>query len=817
MDGLIGDVRVAARNLRRSPGYSCVAAATLVLGIGVNLTIFSLVNGAFLKPIPGIMAPDRLVNISRAVGNDYWDMSYPVVQGLRERSAELEEVAALALTPVSVADASAPAVLMGMSVTGSYFSVLGLVPSAGAFFTDAQTFPTAASVIVISHDLWQRQFDGRPDVLGRVVQVNGYATRIIGITPPGFSGHASPLRVDVFLPLGLPAPGLVAPTGLRDPQSSIVEVIGRLAGGSTAATAAPALSSLAGQINRELLPGSSADTYRVRVDEFSPVPGPIRGGVTVFVTVLMGIVGLVLLMACTNVAGMFLFRSVQRRTEIAIRQALGAARVRVIRLLVTESVLLFLVAGAIAVVLAQWATGLLLAFEPPTPPGFVIDLDLGLDGRVVTYALGLTVVCGVLFGLTPAVRATGRPIVTALRRDAMSAPDRTRFRSFLVFGQTAVTVLLLVVAGLFLRSITSLAGLDTGWSADRVHVVTMDVQLDGTDEPRGRVFYRELLERVSGMSGIESAALAAKLPLAGSSRLGAINVDGVPPPPGRAGHEASFNRVSPGYFETLRIPILAGRDVAAADRAEEPNVAVVNRAMATRFWGDPLEAVGRRFFVGQAGQGTAFEVVGVVADAKYSRLTEDPQNFFYVPFEQRYNSQMSLHVRATRGAEPLVRAGIAGMIRELDPSLPAEPMRPLEESLEVFFLPQRMAAWVSGLMGTLGLILGAVGVYGVTSFSVAQRRREMGVRLALGARPVDVVSMIVRQGMLSPAAGVVTGLGLAFGVTRFLSTLLAGISPLDPVTFLGVVVVLGLVAAVAVSVPAFGAARTDPVVTLRAE
>jgi predicted permease len=404
-----------------------------------------------------------------------------------------------------------------------------------------------------------------------------------------------------------------------------------------------------------------------------------------------------------------------------------------------------------------------------------------------------------------------------MRRDAATAPQRTRTRSVLVFGQTMITVVLLIVAGLFLRAITSLELLDTGWVADDVHVVTMDLELNGTDQDRGQVFYRELLDRVSGVTGVESGALAAKLPLAGSSSMGDVNAEGVAAPAGRLGHHASFNRVSPGYLTTLQIPLLQGRDVATTDGPDDPVVAVINRAMAVRLFGDAASAVGRQFFVGRVGEGTPFQVVGVAGDAKYNRLTEDVQNFFYVPYPQLYNSQMSLHVRMTPSAAATARTEIARIIRELDPVLPVPPMQPLEESLEVFFLPQRMAAWISGLMGALGLILGAVGVYGVTSFNAAQRRREMGIRMALGAGPADIIRLIVGQGLVSPVVGVATGLAIAFGVTRFLSSLLAGISPLDPVAFATVILLLGLVALAAVATPAIRTARSDPVVSLRTD
>ncbi len=466
--------------------------------------------------------------------------------------------------------------------------------------------------------------------------------------------------------------------------------------------------------------------------------------------------------------------------------------------------------------MAYWAVRLLLTFEPPLPPGILIDLDLGLDWRVVGFALGVSLVTGILFSLAPALHATGGQLVAALKdASAAGAPARTRLRSVMVAGQMAVTVTLLIVAGLFLRALTTLETLDPGWDAEGVHVLDMDLELSGYEPERGLQFYAELTERVRQIPGIESSAIAAKLPLGGRSSFGDVNVRDVPAPEGRFGHEAYLNRVSPGYFETMGLVLKQGRDVQDTDTATSPMVAVINEAMARRLW-PAGDAVGQGFWLGTVGDGQRIEVIGVVENAKYRRLVEDTPNFYYIPYQQRYNAQMTLHFRAG-GAPERAIAEVRRAVRELDAGLPVLSFRNLAAALDMFFLPQRLAAWVAASMGVLGLLLAAVGVYGISAYNVAQRRREIGVRIALGATPLDVVRLTLRRGLVAPLVGMSLGLALAFVITRLMLGFLAGISPLDPLTFGSVVFGLLAVAGSAVLLATRRATRLDPVATLRAE
>jgi predicted permease len=447
----------------------------------------------------------------------------------------------------------------------------------------------------------------------------------------------------------------------------------------------------------------------------------------------------------------------------------------------------------------------------------VVELNLGLDWRVLGFSLVLSLVTGVLFSLAPALSATRPDLIPALKDDAVAgSPTHTRLRSLMVGAQMAVTVILLVVAGLFLRALRTIDALKPGWNADNVYLMTLDVELNGTSRDEGQIFYRELAARVRALAGVEASGLAAKLPLGGRSSFGQINVAGVPTPEGRSGHDAFLNRVSPGYFHTLGVALLQGRDISNSDREGRSTVAVINRAMAERFWPND-NAVGKQFYTGAVGEGRAFEVVGVVENTKYNRLVEETPNFYYVAAQQFYNSKMTLHFRATSGSEQTVAATLQRVVRELDPSLPIQPITSLDDQLGIFFLPQRLAAWVAGIMGIFGLILGAVGVYGVTAFSIGQRTREIAVRIALGARGADVLRMMIGQGLRAPMAGVAVGLLVTFAITRFLSSLLAGVSPIDSVTFVGVVVGLSGVAALATFLPARRASKIDPMTTLRTE
>lgn len=817
MDRLFHDLRYALRTLGKRPRFTLVAVLTLALGIGVNTGIFSVVNGVLFKEVPGLSETEGLVQISRDVGDRYFDMSYPVFTYLREESRTLQDM--VAMTPQRMAlgepRAGATEVHFGLVVTGNYFSLLRLRPSAGRFWAaDESFYPRVAPSAVISDELWSERFGRDPATIGRTLTLNGHPVEVIGIGPTGFRGHVGGVAIDVFVLMGVQAPGLHSASALEMPTSGIVEVLGRLEDGANREAAAEELSRLGGDFLRDRVPNPPAN-YTARVESWATIPATVRAGVLAFFTVLMTIVTLVLAMACINVASMLLSRSIERRREMAIRLSMGASRGRIVRQLLTEALVLFLAGGAAGLLLAIWATRLLLLLQPPTPPGIVIELDLSPDWRVFVFSLALSVAAGVVFSLAPALRSTRPDLVPALKEGlAAGPPGRTRVRGVLVAAQMAATLVLLVGAGLFARALGSLKTLDPGWDAAGVHVLPLDLEFSGYDTERGRAFYQQLIERTRALPGVESAALARKIPLGGRSSMGDINVPGVEPPENRVGFPSSYNTVSSDYLETMRLALIEGRDFNETDRSDATRVAIINQAMAERFW-PASSPLGQRFYVGQLERNDAFQVIGVVENASYSRLVESTPNFFYLPFSQWHNAQATLHVRTAAGPAPI--AAIREAIRRLDPHLPILAAQPLEEALGIFFLPQRLAAWVAGVMGMLALVLGAVGVYGISAFAIGQRTREIGIRLALGARTVEVLRLMIARGLRAPLTGMAVGLAIAVAVTRLLGGFLAGVSPVDPLTYGAVLFLLIGVVLGAVLVPARRAAGVDPAVTLRSE
>ena len=814
LDRLIRDVTYSLRALRRRPLFTGTAIITLAIGIGANTAIFSVVNGVFLKGVPGLDDTDGLVEVTRMVDGEAFDMSFPVVDHLRETSAELEDIAALTQAAVALGFEGEADVVTALSVTDNYFAVLGLRPAAGRFFFEGEArYPRVGSVAVVSHRFAERRFASVAEAVGSTIRVNGHPTEIIGVTAPGFGGHAVGLRMDVWLPLGLPAPGLRT-TQLARPESGIVEAIGRLTPGSTvdrarAETAAIATAFLEDATGRSY----EENPYVVRIDAWAPVPAIIREGVRAFLIVLMVLVGLVLAMACMNVSGMSLSRIAERSPELAVRQVLGAGRRRIVRQLLVESMVLYGLGAAGGLLIAVWASGLLQAFDPPVPiPGFDLQLDLGVDWRVMGFGLAIAVASGLAFSILPALRGADHSL-TGGTRDGGAGPRRQRLRSVLVAAQMGTTVLLLVGAGLFVRALGTLRSVDTGWETGDVVVVDFDLELTGYSDDEGAEFYETLRERVAGLPGVEAAGLSTKLPLGGRSSFGDISVPGFDPAPGRVGFTAYNATVSPGYFDALELELVEGRGFEPEDARLSNRIVVVNKAMADRFWPE-VGAAGRYFEIGD----TRYDVVGVVEDARYSRLIEETYNFYYIPSAQRHGPQMVLYAKGSDDTDP---AGLISAIRAavaaIDPDQPTLAARPLEEAIEIFLLPQRVAAWIATVMGTIALLLGAVGVYGITAFTVARREREIGIRLALGASRGAVVGRMMRTGLVAPGVGILIGTAIAVAATRFLSSFLAGVSPLDLVTFGAVLVGLALVAIGAVTIPTRRASGVDPAETLRAD
>jgi len=676
----------------------------------------------------------------------------------------------------------------------------------------------------LSYGLWQRRFGSDPSVVCQTVSLNGHPVTVIGVAREGFTGLIRGLSIDLWVPLMMQPQLMPGLDLLKNRGTRGLKIIGRLKPG-VSVEPAQANVRLLGQQLHKAYPDNwrnfrgEARVVSVLPESQSRVFPEARGPVLGFMGLLMAVVGLVLLIACANVANLLLGRATARRKEMAIRLSLGASRLRLMCQLLTESLLLSVLAGAAGVLMAAWATDLLMAFQPPLP--VTLALDLGLDHRVLGFTLGLSLVTGVLFGLAPALHASKAELVVALKDEGAGAPRgyrRSRLRSLLVISQVAVSLLLLIGSGLFLRSLANAHAIDPGFDPENVLLVSVDLGLQGYSEAKGKLFFEQLQERLKALPQVQSTSTAYSLPLGlGGGRTG-IAMEGYQPSPGED-MEIHFNVVGPGYFETMRIPIVRGRSFTEQDRGGAPGVVIVNEAVARRYW-PGQDAIGKHMswgWVQDEGQQTyPLEVIGIAKDGKYVTLGEDPRPFVYFPHLQNYEAAMTVLVRTAGNPKSLVDA-VRNELRTLDPHLPAFDIKTLTEHLGVTLLPVRMAATLLGLFSVLALVLAAVGIYGVVSYSVSQRTHELGIRLALGAQARDVLKLVIAQGMSLTLIGVAMGLAAAFGVTRFLTFLLYGISPTDPLTFAGISVLLAAVALLASYVPARRATKVDPMVALRYE
>jgi predicted permease len=816
MTTLWQDIRFGFRMLAKTPGFTFIAIITMMLGIGANTTIFSVVNAILIRPLP-VYQPERLVNLHSTSpdGSSFHSFSYPDYVDYRDQNAVFDGLAAYTINTYSMTTTGQSERIFGIVTSENFFTVMGIRPALGRFYTTEENrTETGEPVAVLSHGYWQRRFAGDAQVVGQTLTLNGHAYHVIGIAPPKFTGPRVAFAPDIYVPTWTQPLALASLAHwLDDRRGGSLEIVGRLKPGVTVQAAQANVSAIAQRI-AEAYP----DSHKGKGVEVRPTNtglGQMETAAIGFMSVLMAIVGLVLLIACANVAGLMLSRSAARRKEIAIRLAMGASRGRIVRQLLTESVLLFLCGGTAGLLLAAWFTDLLLGFKPPVP--FTLELDLGFDWRVLTFTLLVSLVTGIVFGLAPALQASRADVLPALKDEtAGGGYRRSRLRSLFVIGQVAISLVLLVSTGLFLRSLQHARSLDPGMNPENVINVGFDLSIQGYDEERGKQFYRQLMERVSALPGVQSAALARNVPLTGGNMELGINVEGREPPQGSRSFHTDFNVIGPKYFSALGINLLRGRDFDERDKEGAPRVAVVNETMARRFWPGE-DAIGKRFYLGQLSDGEPVEIVGIVRDGKYRTLGEDPRPYFYLSSGQEYQPQMTLHVRTDAGNAANVLAALRHEVDSIDRTIPFLDVMPLTRAIGVSLIPIKVASSVAGFFGLVGLLLAAVGIFGVVSFSVSQRTREIGIRTALGAQPTDVLKLIIAQGMRLAIIGVVLGLLASIAVTRLLASLLYGISATDAVTFIAVSGLLVLIALVASYIPARRATRVDPVTALRYE
>jgi predicted permease len=815
---MLQDIRYAIRVLAKSPAFAAVAVLSLALGIGANTAIFSLLNALLLRPIP-VRDPSALVSVfttdQRNPGN--LPLSHLNYKDLRDQNQAFSGMAAFTFAQLNWSYNNAAEQELAQVVSGNYFSLLGVTMTSGRGFLPDEDVK-ATPVAVISHGFWERSLGSDPGIVGKTLTFNRQPFTVVGIAPKGFTGTLVGAGPSVWVPMSmhdLAQPGF---DWYEQRRGLFLFAFGRLKPGVPAAQAAANIRTIFAQLEQAFPTdnkGRSAETVPLLDARLNP-NGQNGAPVVQISLILMTVVGLVLLIACANIANLLLARASKRRREIAVRLALGAERVRLVRQLLTESVVLSLAGGALGVLLSFWLLAWLRAADLPLP--VPVGDEVTLDGRVLAFTALLSVATGVLFGLFPALQASRPDVVPILKNESAPSGASARgvaallgMRQLLVVSQVALSLISLVAAGLFLRSLNDSHRIDPGFETRGVLVMTFNLGRDGYTPERGRLFYERATERASVLPGVVHASVARNAPLAGGI-LRSVFPEGQDTTT-RDRVLVQVNSISPGYLETLGIPLDRGRDFTSTDGPGAPLVVIVNQTMALRFWGG--DAIGKRFkFFGDTEFTT---VIGIARDSKYNAVAEDPIPFIYQPLKQNYTPAATLHVRASGDAGGLTSAVRAAM-RELDPTLSVFDVRTLEEQVSTSLAPLRINVIVLVAFGALALLLASIGLYGVASYSVAQRTREIGVRMALGAQRSSVLALVLGRALVVVGIGIVVGLVAAIALASLVPpALLSHTSSRDPATLAGTSVVLAIVALVAVYVPALRATRIDPLLALRTE
>jgi predicted permease len=817
LDDARWDLRHAARLLRRDPLFTLTAVVSLAIGIGANTTIFTIANAVLFRPPAGVADADRLVDIgTRTPGGGFGNSSYPNYLDLRQRTTTLDGVYAYSLFPRAMslgADSGTPGTerVFATLVTANYFTVLGATPSAGRLFGADESAPGAAEAVVLSHRFWTRRFNGDPAIVGRAMTLNGRPVTVIGIASEGFQGTG--IRAgDAWVPIT----GAASASSLAERASAWLLLGGRLKPGVSTPQAAAEVDAIGRALAAEY-PDQNR-SLGLRVQASSPVPGSSTP-IAAFLALLMSIVALVLVIACANLAGVLLARASARRQEIAVRLAIGAGRRRLVRQLLAETLMLFSLGGVAGLVLARTVTSMIVAALPALP--FPVDVSVALDMPALLFTAALVFVAGMLSGLAPALQASNADVVPALKDDAQ-APARVRLRHAFVVSQVAFSILLVVVAGLFVRALQAAGAGDPGFDRRGVELASLDLSMAGYTGTTGPPFLRELAERIRGLPDVQAASIATSLPGGFEVQRRGVAVPGVTPPNGQRLFQVDWNDIEPGYFAALRIPIVSGRDFTPADRAGAPLVAIVGEGTARRFW-PGQDPIGLRIIEPEAGPrgpdpatSKTLLVVGVARDVKASTLIDGlSSSLVYVPLQQQYLSRVTIVARTRRGQR--IADELRTLVGSLNRNLPIVTSQTLEDATALGLVPQQIVVSVAGGLGLIGALLAAIGIYGVAAYAVVRRTREIGIRMALGARRADVVAMVLQQGVWLAVIGTAIGLVLAAAASRALVVFLFGVPPLDPVIFGGAAVLFAFVGLAACYWPARRATRIDPLTALRYE
>jgi predicted permease len=807
--------------LRKQPGFTLVAVLSLALGIGANTAIFTLVNAILLKPLP-VAEPSRLVSVfgtdekNRGQFLDYMPISQPNFKDYRDQNTVFAGLFAHQLLPLALTTRTAPQQITAEIASGNYFETLGVNAGLGRIFTPAEdTTPGAHPVVVLSHALWQTRFGAEPSLLGQTVKLNNHSFTVIGIAPEGFRGTNLLAPADLWVPMMMHEQVF---TGVfreffNDRRALLMNVTGRLKPGVTLEQAESAMKSIASALEQQYPRDNEKRSVTLVPLPVSAINPNLRDAFVKSGALLMSVVGVVLLIACANVANLLLVRATARRREIAIRLALGAGRVRLLRQLLTESLLLALFGGGLGLLLAVWGRSLLWSFRPP----FLQDasLDISLNGTVLGFTLLLSLLTGLVFGLAPALRAARSELVSELKDKVSQTSHEHRWfslRNALVVVQVALSLVALLGAWLFVRSLHNAQQIHPGFETERMMALSFQVGALGYNEAQGQEFYRRVQERTATIPGVQMTAISSNAPFAGGFQR-SVTPEGETLPQGSRGILSTTNSIGLHYFETLGTPLLNGRLFTDADHADVTPVAIINEAAAKRFW-PGQNAVGKRFrFFGDEAYR---EVVGIVATTVVGNLGEEPQPQFYLPLRQSYADSATLYVRTQADPASVLNA-VRQAVQNLEPNLPLTNVQTMREVLQLGLWAPRMGAVLLGIFGVLALLLASVGLYGVLAYTVSQRTQEIGIRMALGANARAVLRMVLQQGMALVLAGVGGGLIVGLFVTRMLTSLLFAVSAADPLTFVAMPVLLLLVALLACCVPAWRATKVDPMIALRYE
>jgi predicted permease len=817
------DLRFGLRMLRKNAGVTATVVLTLALGIGVNAAMFSLFNGWLLRPLP-VPSPQQItVLASQQKEGSNGNFSYPDFLDFEREADSFSSLFGYAFG-IGGLSADGDAREIGyISVTGNYFSALGVKPALGRLFLPGEgEKPGEELLVVLGYSFWQSKFGGDPHVIGKSVRVNGKQATVIGVTPREFHGTAFLLDMDAFLPLS--ALSLITDSGnfwtVRDDRG--LTVMGRLKQGTTLKQAQSSVDVIADRLATQYPAADKGVKVRVVPERFARPGAFVATFVPVIASLFLGLAGLVLLLACTNVANMLLVRATARSRETAIRSALGASRARIIRQIVTESILMALLGSVAGILLGSASlalSGSLLHSVLTNRNNRGFSMDVSFDWRVFVYATVSAILAGILVGLWPALRATRADVNVELQegsRSARPSGGKSAVRSALTVAQLACSLVLLIAAGLFVRSLNSAAHMYLGFNPEQVLNAIMDPHEIGYDEAQTKAFYEELVDEVRRIPGVQSTSLAFTVPMGFPSKTTPVFVRGHPVAAGERPAVIPYDCISPSYLETMQVPLVKGRQLTDADSEAAPPVAIVNQAMAKHFWPNE-DPIGKHFSM-KGNTGPFVEVVGVAGDGQYFFISTAAQPYFYLPLAQNFVSYRFLQLRTSVPPQSIV-SSVEERIHKLAPDLPIDDMRTMQQLVQgiagLFLF--RLAATVAAVVGFLGLVLAIVGVYGVISYSVGQRTHELGIRMALGAGSNDILKLVSAQGLRLVGLGVAVGLLAACALSRAMKSLLVGVNAADPVTFVTVVAALILIALAACLVPASRATRVDPMVALRYE